>query len=160
MLSLISKITCPFLVLLLLLSTQALLSQSNGGFEDVATSDGPLTFDWMYPVAYIPTMTLSECNVPDMMRSTASLTDPDSSNVAIRIYPNPVKSGDMLMVEYGREITASAMQIIDASGKVASTKYNVPCKGGVSGMLTDGLLPGIYTLLIDEQYHARFVITR
>ncbi len=63
------------------------------------------------------------------------------------------------MVEYGSEITASTMQIIDASGKIVSTKYNVPCKGGISGMLTEGLVPGAYHILVDEKYYARFVIT-
>ena len=152
------RILAPYFFINLFFS-HSLFAQTNGGTDHRSAAGYPPPFDWHISLDDVTSDVFPEgVNVVSVL-VTASMQPILSGKDKLHVYPNPLRSGDMLMVEYGSEITASVMQIIDAGGKIVSTKYNVPCKGGISGMLTEGLVPGAYHILVDEKYYARFVIT-
>jgi hypothetical protein len=155
-----TRILAPYFFINLFFS-HSLFAQTNGGMDHRSAAGNPPPFDWHISFDYFSADINSAITDVQIMSVvlTTSLHPILSGKDKLHVYPNPLTSGDMLMIEYGSEITASVMQIIDASGKIVSTKYNVPCKGGISGMLTVGLVPGTYHILVDEKYYARFVIT-
>lgn len=155
----VKRILAPYFFINLFFS-HSLFAQTNGGMDYRSAAGDPPPFDWHVSSEGITSDAASLVGIHILsVTFSTTLQYVFSEYDKIRVYPNPLTSGDMLMVEYGSEITASTMQIIDASGKIVSTKYNVPCKGGISGMLTEGLVPGAYHILVDEKYYARFVIT-
>ncbi len=156
----VKRILAPYFFIHLFFS-HSLFAQTNGGMDHQSAAGYPPPFDWHISLDHItPDATLSVVDVHIVsVAITTSLQPLLSGKEKLHVYPNPLTSGGMLMVEYGSEITASTIQIIDAFGKIVMTKYNVPSKGGISGMLTEGLVPGAYHILVDEKYYARFVIT-
>ncbi len=153
-------ILAPFIFIVLFFS-HSLFAQTNGGMDHQSAAGYPPPFDWHSDAGSAATNVSNEIIGVSVLyfNLTITLESLHSAKDKIHVYPNPLRVGDMLMVQYGSEIAASIMQIVDSSGKIVSTKYNVPCKGGVSGMLTDGLVPGAYNILIDEKHYARFMIT-
>ncbi|HVZ41904.1 MAG TPA: hypothetical protein VHI13_21665 [Candidatus Kapabacteria bacterium] len=95
----------------------------------------------------------------------ASVPDQPHAQIAVRTYPNPVRSGGRLDVELSPSTgTMLEIRVMDGTGRVVrETTIPRPPAGQSLGIDTDRMASGTYTLLISDGTHAegvRFVVVR